>query len=185
MTKAKRRFCLGGLILLSLLALAACAAPPVDDGQLIEYRSTTFGFRVSHPAVWQVLEDPPPLVGDNPTDLHAVAFLPSQDTKVLITVFVQTLTQTQTLDQYVETQMASLQSNELNAKFTDPAPIDLGGLKGVSTSATLTSNNEQMLERLVLAVNGRQAYGVTFFGPTGSDLLPAFEALLESFALVQ
>ena len=185
MTKMIRGFCFAASLLLGLLALAACAAPPVDTGQVIEYRSSKFGFKVSRPAVWQVLEDPAPLVGDNPTNLHAVAFLPSQESKTLITVFVQTLTTTQTLDEYVGKQMASLRANEANARFSDPTAIDLDGLKAVSTSATFTSNNAPMVERLVLTLNGQQAYGLTFLGPSGSELLTAFDTMLDTFALVQ
>ena len=171
--------------LLGVLALAGCAAPqPVDDGKIIEYRSEKFGFRVSHPAQWQVLEDPQPLVGDNPIDLHAVAFLPGQETKTLIAVWIQTLTTTQTLDEYVGQQMTSMQNNEVNAQFSDPTPTHLGGLNALATRATVTATNPATLERVILVINGRQGYGMTFYGPPEGDTVQAFEALMQSFAFL-
>src|SRR5512140_1324400 len=108
------------IIVLIGLILAACANSQSSTvADTIEYRGTKFGFRLSYPSQWQMLEDAPPLVGDSPTILHAVTLQPPQDSKSLVIVYIQTLTTTQTLDEYAAAQMTSLRENEAGATFTD------------------------------------------------------------------
>ncbi len=162
------------------MILIACntAQTPPNTAQTIEYRGTQFGFRLSYPAQWQVLEDPPPMVGDNPTILHAVTLQPPQDSKALVVVYIQTLTTTQTLAEYASQQMLSLGANEVGAAFSDLAVAQLGGLDARSTNA---ADDKSQLRRMIITLNGSKAYAVLLFGPPNIDLAAQFEAMVQSF----
>jgi predicted Zn-dependent protease len=146
--------------------------------QTIEYRGTKFGFRLSYPSEWQVLEDPPPLVGDNPDLLHAVTLQPPQDSKSLAVVYIQTLTTTQTLDQYAALQMISLRANESGATFAEPSVTQLGGYDARATSS---SDDKSQLRRMVMTLNGSRAYALLLFGPKNDELAVQFDTLVQSF----
>lgn len=158
--------------------------PPVDDGRLIEFRSEKLGFRVSYPAAWQAFEDPRDVVGASPTNLHAVVFVPSPDSKALVLVYVQTLTTTQTLDEYANRQMLDLRANEAKAQFSDLKPLKVGGVDARSTSATVTSENQTRDQRVVLVISGQRAYGMTYTGPPDGRYPTAFNAVVDSFAFL-
>ena len=160
------------------------STPQVDDGRLIEFRSEKLGFRVSYPAVWQALEDPRDLVGPGPTELHAVAFVPNPDSKALVLVYVQTLTTTETLDEYANRQMLDLRANEAQAQFSDLKPLKAGGVDARSTSATVTSENPARDVRLVCVLNGQRAYALIYSGPQDGRYPAAFNAVVDSFAFL-
>ena len=173
-------------VLFAISALVSCtpAQTAVDDGRTVEFRSDKLGFRVSYPAAWQALEDPRDLIGDNPTMLHAVAFVPNSDSKSLILTYVQTLTNTPTLDEYVSQQMADLQANEVNARFSDPTSIKVGDVEARATAATVTVDNQVRLQRVVMLIRNQRAYGLTYTGPTAGPYVDAFEAMLKTFAFL-
>ena len=174
------------LIVLLLIGLPLLSrgslAPPVDDGRVIEFRSEKLGFRVSYPAAWQAFEDPRDLVGPSPTGLHAVAFVPSPDSKALVLVYVQTLTTTETLDEYANRQMRDLRANEVKAQFYDLKPLKVGGVDARSTGATVTSENPVRDVRLVCVLNGQRAYALIYSGPQAGQYPAAFNAVVDSFA---
>jgi hypothetical protein len=160
-----------------LIACSNTQTPP-NTAATIEYRGTQFGFRLSYPAQWQVLEDPPPMVGDNPTILHAVTLQPPQDSKALVVVYIQTLTATQTLTEYASQQMISLGANEVGATFSDLAVTQLGGLDARSTNA---ADDKSQLRRMIITLNNSKAYALLLFGPPNNDLTAQFEAMVQSF----
>jgi predicted Zn-dependent protease len=162
------------------MILIACntAQTSPNTAQAIEYRGAQFGFRLSYPAQWQVLEDPPPMVGDNPTILHAVTLQPPQDSKALVVVYIQTLTTTQTLAEYASQQMISLGANEVGATFSDLAVTQLGGLDARSTNA---ADDKSQLRRMIITLNNAKAYAVLLFGPPSNDLAAQFETMVQSF----
>ena len=171
------------LFTLLILILAACAtsqAPNVSGA--IEYRGTKFGFRLTYPSQWQMLEDAPPLVGDSPTILHAVSLQPPQDSKALVLVYIQTLTTTQTLDEYAAQQMIGLRANEMGATFTELAATQLGGLEARVTAA---ADDKAQLRKMILVVNHSKAYALLLFGPpNASDLAARFDDVQKSFAFL-
>lgn len=164
------------------LILAGCAnSQPSTVADIIEYRGTKFGFRLSYPSQWQMLEDAPPLVGDSPTLLHAVTLQPPQDSKSLVIVYIQTLTTTQTLEAYAAQQMISLRENELGATFTDLSAAQLGGL---TARATAAADNKSELRKMVMTINNSKAYALLLFGPANAELDAKFEAVLHSFSFL-
>jgi len=169
------------LAVLALILIGCANSQPATIAKTIEYRGTKFGFRVSYPSQWQVLEDPPPLVGDNPDILHAVTLQPPQDSKSLAIVYIQTLTTTQTLDQYTALQMISLRANEVGAAFAEPSVTQLGGLDARATAA---ADDKSQLRRMVMTINGSKAYALLLFGPQNDDLALQFDALVESFGFL-
>jgi hypothetical protein len=170
------------LFALLILVLTACAnSQPSSIADTIEYRGTKFGFRLSYPSQWQMLEDAPPLVGDSPTILHAVTLQPPQDSKSLVIVYIQTLTTTQTLDEYAAQQMISLRENEAGATFTDLSTVQLGGLAARATSA---ADDKSQLRKMVMTINNSKAYALLLFGPASAELAAQFEKVLQSFSFL-
>lgn len=172
----------GRVVLIACLSLilASCANNPAAStaAETIEYRSTTFNFRLSYPSQWLALEDPPPLVGDSPTILHAVTLQPPAGSKSLVIVYIQTLTTTQTLDEYANQQLISLRENEAGAAFTDPIPTRLSGLDARATAA---ADDKSQLRKMVMVLNNSKAYALLLFGPANPDLATQFEAVVQSF----
>jgi hypothetical protein len=167
------------LISIGMILIACNNAQTLPNtAQTIEYRGPKFGFRLSYPAQWQALEDPPPMVGDNPTILHAVTLQPPQASKALVVVYIQTLTTTQTLAEYASQQMISLGANEVGATFSDLAVTQLGGLDARSTNA---ADEKSQLRRMIITLNSSKAYAVLLFGPPNNDLAAQFEAMVQSF----
>jgi len=155
------------------------------DGNPIEWRSEKWGFRVKYPSTWQALEDPRELIGTNPTSLHAVAFVPNPDSKTLVIVYVQTLTETQSLDQFVSRQMESLSANEVQAEFTAPAVAQLGGQEAQVTTALVTTENPPRQQRVIMTVKGLKAYALYYSGQPEGRYAAAFQSLVDSFAFLQ
>lgn len=169
-----------GVPLLSRGSLVQEADP--DDGQPIEWRSEPLGFRVSYPSKWQALTDPRELIGDNPTNLHAVAFVPNPGSKSLIVVYAQTLTTTETLDAYVARQLVDLQANEAKVTFASPAPLKVaGGVEARETLALITTETPPRQQRVVMTLNGQRAYALYYTGPAEGRYAQAFDSLLQSF----
>ena len=169
-----------GVPLLSRGSLVQEADP--DDGQPIEWRSEPLGFRVSYPSKWQALTDPRELIGDNPTTLHAVAFVPNPGSKSLIVVYAQTLTTTETLDAYVARQLVDLQANEAKVTFAPPASLKVaGGTEARETSALITTETPPRQQRVVMTLNGQRAYALYYTGPAEGRYAQAFDSLLQSF----
>lgn len=169
-----------GVPLLSRGSLVQEADP--DDGQPIEWRSEPLGFRVSYPSKWQALTDPRELIGDNPTTLHAVAFVPNPGSKSLIVVYAQTLTTTETLDAYVARQLVDLQANEAKLTFAPPSPLKVaGGVEARETSALITTETPPRQQRVVMTLNGPRAYALYYTGPAEGRYAQAFDSLLQSF----
>ena len=166
---------------ISLLLTACANSQSSTIADIIEYRGTKFGFRLSYPSQWQMLEDAPPLVGDSPTILHAVSLQPPQDSKALVLVYIQTLTTTQTLDEYAAQQMISLRENETGAAFTELSAAQLGGLEA---RVTLAADDKSQLRKMVLTIHNSKAYALLLFGPVNADLAAKFEAVLQSFAFL-
>jgi len=156
-----------------------------DEGQIVEYRSEKFGFLLQYPQKWQVLEDPRELVGVGPQDLHAVAFVPTPGSKTLVIVYIQTLTTTQTLDEYVAQQMQSLQANESKFEFSSPQPIQVSEADARATSATITGENPPRQQRVVMTIKGLRAYALSFSGPPEGHYAQTFQVMLDSFTFLQ
>jgi hypothetical protein len=172
-----------GVPLLSRGSLVQEADP--DDGQPIEWRSDQLGFRVTYPSKWQALTDPRELIGDNPTNLHAVAFVPNPGSKSLIIVYAQTLTVTESLDDYVTRQLRDLQANEANIVFAPPAPLKVaGGFEARETMALITTETPPRQQRVIMTVNGLRAYALYYTGQADGRYAQAFDSLLQSFAFL-
>lgn len=155
-----------------------------DDGNPIEWRSEKLGFRTTYPSKWQALEDPRELIGANPTSLHAVAFVPNPDSKSLVVVYVQTLTETQTLDQFVSRQMEPLLANEVRAEFTPPASAQLGGQEARATTALVTTENPPRQQQVIMTIKGSKAYAVYYSGQPEGRYAAVFQAIVESFVFL-
>jgi hypothetical protein len=172
-----------GVPLLTRGSLVQEAVP--DDGQPIEWRSEPLGFRVSYPSKWQALTDPRELIGDNPTNLHAVAFVPNPGSKSLIIVYAQTLTVTEALDAYVARQLQDLQANEASVVFAPPTPLKVaGGLEARETTALITTETPPRQQRVIMTVNGLRAYALYYTGPAEGRYGQAFDSLVQSFAFL-
>lgn len=172
-----------GVPLLTRGSLVQEADP--DDGQPIEWRSEPLGFRVSYLSKWQALTDPRELIGDNPTNLHAVAFVPNPGSKSLIIVYAQTLTVTETLDEYVARQLGDLQANEANVVFAPPSPLKVaGGFEARETTALITTETPPRQQRVIMTVNGLRAYALYYTGPAEGRYAQAFDSLVQSFAFL-
>jgi hypothetical protein len=172
-----------GVPLLTRGSLVQEAVP--DDGQPIEWRSDQLGFRVIYPSKWQALSDPRELIGDNPTNLHAVAFVPNPGSKSLIIVYIQTLTVTESLDAYAARQMQDMQANDANVVFTTPSPMKVaGGFEARETTALITTETPPRQQRVIMTVNGLRAYALYYTGQADGRYAQAFDSLLQSFAFL-
>ncbi len=158
--------------------------PDTDDGPPIEYRSEPLGFRLTHPQKWQVLEDPKELVQPGTTGVHRVAFVPNPDSKTLIFINIQTLTTTQTLEQYADQQLIDLRSNEARIEFSDLKPMTLGGLDARVTDATVDGGNPSGKRELIIAIKEQRAYTLVYFGPAEGRYAQAFQSMADTFAFL-
>lgn len=166
---------------ISLILIGCANSKSSTVADIIEYRGTQFGFRLAYPSQWQMLEDAPPVVGDNPTLLHAVTLQPPQDSKSLVIVYIQTLTTTQTLEAYAAQQMISMRENEMGATFAELSATKLGGLDARVTSST---DDKAQLRKMVMTINNSKAYALLLFGPANAELDAKFEAVLHSFSFL-
>jgi len=73
---------------------------PVDDSRLIDYRNPALGFRLLRPEVWEVSEDENLILSGVSPTMDAVAFVPKNSPNTFIITYVQTLSNTETLDSY-------------------------------------------------------------------------------------
>ena len=71
---------------------------PVDDSRLIEYRNPTLGFSLQRPEVWEISEDENLILSGVSPTMDAVAFVPKNPPNTFIIMYVQTLSNTETLD---------------------------------------------------------------------------------------
>jgi hypothetical protein len=157
----------------------------VDDGQPIEWRNDQLGFRVTYPSNWQALLDPRDLIGDNPTSLHAVAFVPGSGSNSLIIVYAQTLTMTETLDDYVTRQLQDLQANDSKVVFKAPSPLKVAGnVDARETTALITTETPPRQQRVIMTLNGQRAYALYYTGPVDGRYAQAFENLVQSFTFL-
>ena len=158
--------------------------PVVTDSPPVEYRNAELGFRLTYPGNWQTLVDPQELPrGDN---LHAVVFLPSTASKSLVIVYVQTLTQTQTLDQYVADQMTALRANEAGVQFSQPTTLTLGGnVAARETTAMIMTEDPPRWQRVIMIVDGQRAYALYYAGPPEGRYPDTFNAIVQSFSFVR
>ena len=155
-----------------------------DDSRLVEYRNPTFGFSQLRPEPWTVIEDHPQLIPKGQDTLHGVAFVPNPDTKTLAITYVQTLTTTQTLQQYAAQQRADLQA-DTKVIFTDLRPVKVNGLDALETDAVINADGEARQHRVVMLLNGVRAYALVYIGPIGGTAPQRFQSMVDSFQFVQ
>ena len=158
---------------------------PVDDSRLIEYRNPTLGFRLLRPEVWEVSEDENLILSGISPTMDAVAFVPKNPPNTFIIMYVQTLSNTQTLDNYAARQVADLQNNDSQMKFSPSKPVKINGLDGLETEAISNVNGEARQLRMIMLLNGLRAYALTYFGPAGGAVQQRFQSMVDSFELVR
>jgi hypothetical protein len=158
--------------------------PIVDDSRLVEYRSSTLGFSQLRPEAWTVVEDHPQLIPKGQDTLHAVAFVPNPDSKTLTITYVQTLTTTQTLQDYAAQQRADLQT-DTKVPFTELRPVKINGLDALETDAVINADGEARQHRVVMLLNGSRAYALVYIGPVGGTGQQRFQSMVDSFEFVR
>jgi hypothetical protein len=158
--------------------------PIVDDSRLVEYRSPAFGFSQLRPEPWTVIEDHPQLIPKGQDALHAVAFVPNPDSKTLAITYVQTLTQTQTLQDYAAQQRADLQT-DTKVAFTELRPVKINGLDALETDAVINADGEARQHRVIMLLNGSRAYALVYIGPIGGTAQQRFQSMVDSFQFVR
>ena len=158
--------------------------PQVDDSHLVEYHNPTLGFSQLRPEPWTVVEDHPQLIPPGQDTLHAVAFVPNPDSKTLAITYVQTLTKTQTLQEYAAQQRADLQ-NDTKVAFTELRPLTINGLDALETDAIITADGEARQHRVVMLTNGSRAYALVYIGPINGTAPQRFQSMVDSFKFVQ
>ena len=149
-----------------VLAAACGGGDPNEVGELKPYVNTTLGFRVDYPDNWLALEDPDSLamlLRDSSDALRAVVFMRDQSAGVSFTVLVQKLDREQSLDAYVADQMAALRKDAGGATYSDPQPIQIGGLDAAETKTRVAQGGQVLTQRVILAVSG--ALDASMFGP--------------------
>ncbi len=157
---------------------------PVDDSRLIEYRNTTLGMRFMRPEVWETTEDENLILGNVSPTIDTVAFVPKGSPNTFVIVYVQALTETETLENYAARQMADLQGNDSQLKFSDPQPVKINGLDALQTEAVSNVEGEARQLRMIMLMNGLHAYALTYFGPVAGTAQQRFQSLVDSFEFV-
>jgi predicted Zn-dependent protease len=158
--------------------------PMVDDSYLVEYRNPTLGFSQLRPEPWTVVEDHPQLIPKGQDTLHAVAFVPNPDSKTLAITYVQTLTTTQTLQEYAAQQRDDLQK-DTKVPFTELRPVKINGRDALETDAVINADGEARQHRVVMLLNGSRAYALVYIGPIGGTGQQRFQSMVDSFAFVR
>jgi hypothetical protein len=158
---------------------------PVDDSRLIEYRNPALGFGLLRPEVWETSEDDKLILGGVSPTMKAVAFVPKTPPNTFIIMYVQTLSQTETLDSYAARQVAALQGNESNMRFSEPRPVKINGLDALETEAISNVNGEARQLRAIMLLNGLRAYALTYFGPVEGTAQQRFQSTVDSFEFVR
>ncbi len=158
---------------------------PVDDSRLIDYRNPTLGFRLLRPEVWEVSEDENLILNGVSPTMDAVAFVPKNPPNTFIIMYVQTLSNTETLDSYTARQVADLQGNESKMKFSPPKLVKINGLDALETEAISNVNGEARQLRMIVLLNGLRAYALTYFGPVVGTAQQRFQSMVDSFEFVR
>jgi hypothetical protein len=158
--------------------------PIVDDSRLVEYRNPTLGFSQLRPEPWTVVEDHPQLIPKGQDTLHAVAFVPNPDSKILAITYVQALTTTQSLQEYATQQRNDLQA-DTEVPFTELRAVKINGLDALETEAIINAEGEARQHRVVMLVNGLRAYALVYIGPIGGTGQQRFQSMVDSFEFVR
>ena len=158
---------------------------PVDDSRLIEYRNPTLGFRLQRPEVWEVSEDENLILSGVSPTMDAVAFVPKNSPNTFIIMYVQTLSNTETLESYAARQVADMQNNDSKMQFSKPKPVKINGLDAVETEAISNVNGEARQLRMIMLLNGLRAYALTYFGPVEGTAQQRFQSMVDSFEFVR
>ncbi len=158
--------------------------PVVDDSHLVEYRNPTLGFRLMRPEPWTVVEDHPQLVPQGQDMLHAVAFVPSPDSKTLAITYVQALTSTQTLQDYAAQQREDLQA-ETKVEFSELKPLTINGQAALETEAIITAEGEARQQRVIMLIKDQRAYALVYVGPINGTGQQRFQSMVDSFEFVK
>ena len=158
---------------------------PVDDSRLIEYRNPALGFRLLRPEVWEISEDENLILSGVSETMDAVAFVPKDPPNTFLIMYVQTLSNTETLDTYTARQVADLQNNDSQMRFSLPKPVKINGLDALETEAISNVNGEARQLRMIMLLNGLRAYALTYFGPVGGTAQQRFQSMVDSFEFVR
>jgi hypothetical protein len=158
---------------------------PVDDSRLIEYRNPTLGMRFLRPEKWETSEDENLILGNVSPTVDTVAFVPPNSPNTFVIVYVQTLTETEPLKNYAARQVADLQNNASQMKFSEPQPVKINRLDALETEAISNVNGEARQLRVIMLLNGLHAYALTYFGPVGGTAQQRFQSLVDSFEFVR
>lgn len=158
---------------------------PVDDSRLIEYRNSALGLRFLRPEEWETSEDENLILSGVSATMDTVAFVPKNSSSTFVIVYVQTLTATETLEDYAARQVADLQNNESQMKFSEPQPVQVNGLAALETEAVSNVNGEARQLKMIMLLNGPRAYALTYFGPVAGSAQQRFQSLVDSFEFVR
>jgi hypothetical protein len=158
---------------------------PVDDSRLIEYRNPALGFRLLRPEVWETSEDEKLILSGVSDTMDTVAFVPKNPPNTFIIMYVQTLSNTETLDSYAARQVASMQNNESQMRFSLPKPLKINGLDALETEAISNVNGEARQLRMIMLLNGLRVYALTYFGPVGGTAHDRFQSMVDSFEFIR
>ena len=158
---------------------------PVDDSRLIDYRNPALGFRMLRPEVWETSEDENLILGGVSDAMDAVAFVPKNPPNTFIIMYVQTLSNTETLESYAARQVAAMQTNESDMRFARPTPLTINGLPALETAAISNVNGEARQLRMIMLLNGLRAYALTYFGPVEGTARDRFQSMVDSFEFVR
>ena len=158
---------------------------PVDDSRLIDYRNPKLGFGLQRPEVWEVSEDENLILSGISPTMDAVAFVPKSPPNTFIIMYVQTLSNTETLESYAARQVVDLQDNESKMRFSLPKPVKVNGLDALETEAISNVNGEARQLRMIMLLNGLRAYALTYFGPVGGTAQQRFQSMVDSFEFIR
>jgi hypothetical protein len=158
---------------------------PVDDSRLIDYRNPALGFRMLRPEVWEVSEDENLILGGVTEAMDAVAFVPQNPPNTFIIMYVQALSRTETLESYAARQVADLQKNASDMRFSLPQPVTINGLPALETEAISNVDGEARQLRMIMLMNGLRAYALTYFGPVGGTAHDRFQSMVDSFEFIR
>ena len=158
---------------------------PVDDSRLIEYRNSKLGFSLQRPEAWEISEDENLILNGVSPNMDAVAFIPKNSPNTFIIMYVQTLSNTETLASYAARQIADLQINDSQMRFPLPKPVKINGLDALDTEAISNVNGEGRQLRMIMLLNGLRAYALTYFGPAGGTAQQRFQSMVDSFEFIQ
>jgi hypothetical protein len=158
---------------------------PVDDSRMIDYRNPALGFRLLRPEVWETSEDENLILSGVSDTMDAVAFVPKNPPNTFIIMYVQTLSNTETLQTYAARQVADMQNNESQMRFSLPKPVKINGRDALETEAISNVNGEARQLRMIMLLNGLRAYALTYFGPVGGTAPDRFQRMVDSFDFVR